>query len=56
MFADLTWDDMPVDVADAVIDGVESAQRTLSMVGYDAIARLFRDQAPGRRSLRVGGL
>ena len=31
---DLPWCDVPIDGADAVVAGVESAQRTLSMVGY----------------------
>ncbi len=51
--ADLPWDEVPVGVADAVIAGVESVQRTLSMVGYDAIGRLRSDPLLGRgRRLR----
>ena len=50
---DLPWGDVPIDGADAVVVGVESAQRTLSMVGYAALDRLRRDQPPGRgRRLR----
>ena len=44
---DLPWCDVPIDGADAVVAGVESAQRTLSMVGYAAVDRLRRDQPPG---------
>ncbi len=50
---DLPWGDVPIDGADAVVAGVESAQRTLSMVGYTAIDRLRRGQPPGHgRRLR----
>ena len=44
---DLPWCDVPIDGAGAVVAGVESAQRTLSMVGYAAVDRLRRDQPPG---------
>ena len=50
---ELPWDALPGDVADEVIAGVESVQRTLSMVGYDAINRLNTDAVAGRgRRLR----
>ena len=50
---DLPWSEVPIDGADAVVAGIESAQRTLSMVGYTAIDRLRRDQPPGQgRRLR----
>lgn len=48
---DLPWDGLPVDVVEGVVAGVESAQRTLSMVGCNAINRLHREEAlcRGRR-------
>ena len=46
---DLPWGDVPIDAAEAVLAGVESAQRTLSMIGYAAVDRLRSDQPPGRR-------
>ncbi len=50
---ELPWDALPVDVAEAVMAGVESVQRTLSMAGYDAISRLRGDPFLGRgRRLR----
>jgi uncharacterized protein DUF222 len=45
--ADLQWDDMSLDVAEAMVAGVESAQRTLSMVGNAAVNRL-REEADAR--------
>jgi hypothetical protein len=51
--ADLPWDEVPIDAADAVLAGVESAQRTLSTVGYAAINRLKDDGVLSRgRRLR----
>ena len=50
---ELPWDAVPGDVTDEVIAGVESVQRTLSVVGYDAINRLGSDAVAGRgRRLR----
>ncbi|MGZ6992961.1 MAG: hypothetical protein ACXVKJ_17775, partial [Ilumatobacteraceae bacterium] len=45
--ADLRWDEIPLDGADAVVAGVESVQRTLSTVGYAAINRLKDDGTLG---------
>jgi Domain of unknown function (DUF222) len=51
--AELAYDQIDIDGAAAVIDGVESAQRTLTALGYQAIQRLRSDPGLGRgRRLR----
>jgi hypothetical protein len=51
--AELPWHEVPLETADEVIAGVESAQRTLSVVGYGAIRRRREDVVLGRgRRLR----
>ncbi|RDH79090.1 HNH endonuclease [Mycolicibacterium moriokaense] len=51
--ADLPWEQLSLDDADAVITGVESAQRTLATLSYQAIDRLRDDPRLGRgRRLR----
>ena len=51
--AGLAFDELSVDAADAVVEGIESAQRKLSAVGYAAVDRLRADPALGRgRRLR----
>jgi len=51
--AELNWDELAADAAEAVIEGVESVARTLSTVGYEAINRLDTDSMPGQgRRLR----
>jgi hypothetical protein len=48
---DLPWGDVSLGIAEAVAEGVESAQRTLSIVSCSAVNRLRQDEAlrRGRR-------
>jgi hypothetical protein len=41
--AGLSWDDVPVEIADAVVGGIESEQRTLSTVSYAVVDQLRAD-------------
>ncbi|MGZ6780746.1 MAG: DUF222 domain-containing protein [Mycobacterium sp.] len=47
--AELAWDGVPIDVADAVVADLEAAQRTLTAVGYAVINRVGDDAALRRR-------
>jgi hypothetical protein len=45
---ELAWDELPAEALDDVLTGLESAQRTMATVGFDALNAL-RVQTPGRR-------